>query len=149
MRLFNPKVRTGQDGTRLGRDEFLRRGKERFVDPAFDVERNSIDRLAHIAREAYQDRRKSPRTRAAGSGFADPKYNLATEWLEARAQIQAAYQQHALRAKHPLYSKIRPRITRMSRILPINLSYQPTAGNCLAKPRGRIRQSLGVSTRRR
>jgi hypothetical protein len=38
MRLFNPKVRTGQGSTGLTKDEFLRRRKERFYDPVFDSE---------------------------------------------------------------------------------------------------------------
>jgi multimeric flavodoxin WrbA len=93
MRLFNPKVRTGQGSTRLPKAEFQRRWKERFADPAFDPEREKIDRLAEIAWEAYDDHRKSPRTRKAGPGFADPKYELALEWLETRENIQAAQKQ--------------------------------------------------------
>jgi len=93
MRLFNPKVRTGQGSTRLGKAEFLRRWKERFADPAFDPEREKIDRLAEIAWEAYDDHRKSPRTRKAGPGFADPEYELSLEWLEARENILAAQKQ--------------------------------------------------------
>src|SRR5437588_7505299 len=93
MRLFNPKVRTGQGSTRLSKAEFQRRWKERFYDPAFDPEREKIDRLAEIAWEAYDDHRKSPRTRKAGPGFADPEYDLALEWLEARDKILAAQKQ--------------------------------------------------------
>ncbi len=72
MRLFNPKVRTGQGSTRLSKAEFQRRWKERFADPAFDPEREKIDRLAEIAWEAYDDHRKSPHSRKAGPSFADP-----------------------------------------------------------------------------
>jgi multimeric flavodoxin WrbA len=93
MRLFNPKVRTGQGSTRLSKEEFQRRWKERFYDPAFDPERAQIDRLAEIAWEAYDDHRKSPRTRKAGPGFADPEHELALEWLEAREKILAAQKQ--------------------------------------------------------
>ena len=66
MRLFNPKVRTGQGSARLSKAEFQRRWKERFYDPAFHPEREKIDRLAEIAWEAYDDHRKSPRSRKAG-----------------------------------------------------------------------------------
>lgn len=93
MRFFNPKVRTGQGSTRLSKAEFQRRWKERFYDPAFDAEREQIDRLAGIAWEAYDDHRKSPRTRKAGPGFADPEHELALEWLEARERILAAQEQ--------------------------------------------------------
>ena len=93
MRLFDPKVRTGQGSTRLSKAEFQRRWKERFADPAFDPERDQIDRLAEIAWEAYDDHRKSPRTRKAGPGFADPEHELSLEWLEARENILAAQKQ--------------------------------------------------------
>src|SRR5437588_11177095 len=94
MRLFNPKVRTGQGSTRLSKEEFQRRWKERFYDPAFDSDRDKIDRLAEIAWDAYEDHRKSPRTRKAGPEFADPEYELALEWLEARQQIFASQKQY-------------------------------------------------------
>ncbi|MFN2604424.1 MAG: flavodoxin family protein [Gemmatimonadaceae bacterium] len=93
MRLFNPKVRTGQGSTRLSREEFQRRWKERFCDPGFDPERDKIDALAEIAWQAYDDHRKSPHTRKAGPEFADPEHELATEWLEARDRILAAQKQ--------------------------------------------------------
>ena len=93
MRIFNPKVRTGQGSTRLDKAEFQRRWKERFCDPAFAAERDKIDRLAEIAWDGYADQRKSPRSRKAGSEFADPEYELALEWLEARQQIATAQRQ--------------------------------------------------------
>jgi multimeric flavodoxin WrbA len=93
MRLFNPKVRTGQGSTRLSREEFQRRWKERFCDPGFDRERDKIDALAEIAWQAYDDHRKSPHMRKAGPEFADPEHELATEWLEARDRIRAAQKQ--------------------------------------------------------
>src|SRR3954468_12563388 len=93
MRLFDPKVRTGQGSTRLSKEEFQRRWKERFYDPAFDPERDKIDRLAEIAWEAYYEHRKSPITRKAGPEFADPEDELAIEWLEARESIHVAQKQ--------------------------------------------------------
>jgi multimeric flavodoxin WrbA len=90
---MGPKVRTGQGSTRLSKDEFQRRWKERFYDPAFDPERDKIDRLAEIAWEAYDDHRKSPISRKAGPEFADPEYELAIEWLEARERIHLAQKQ--------------------------------------------------------
>ncbi|HEY1771097.1 MAG TPA: NAD(P)H-dependent oxidoreductase [Chthoniobacterales bacterium] len=98
MRIFNPKVRTGQGSFRLNREEFKRRWKEHFSDPAFSAEAESIDRLAEIAWLAYEDRRKSPRTCKAGPEFADPEHELAVEWLETREKIMAAqreFERHA------------------------------------------------------
>ena len=88
-----PKVRTGQGPPRLTREEFEAHWNERFYDVLFDGMRDEIRRLGEIAWNAYNDRRKSPRSRKAGPGFADPEYELAIEWLETRAQIQAAERQ--------------------------------------------------------
>lgn len=90
MRLFPPKVRQGQGPPRLSRDEFISRYHERFYDPAFEVEKASIDRLAQIAWQNYEAQNKSPRTRQAGPDFADAEHELAVEWLEARARILLA-----------------------------------------------------------
>jgi multimeric flavodoxin WrbA len=93
--LGNPKVRTGQGSTRLTREEFARRFKEHFYDPAFDRAQPEIERLLQIAWEAYKGHRKSPRTRKAGPEFADPEYELAVEWLETRRQIHEAQKRQA------------------------------------------------------
>src|SRR5205814_7315828 len=85
-----PAVRTGQGSTKLTRAEFERRWNARFYDPAFDVARSEIKRLVNIAWDAYEDARKSPRTRKAGAAFANPEHELSIEWLEARAKIQEA-----------------------------------------------------------
>src|ERR1700704_1511357 len=85
-----PTVRTGQGSTQLSKEEFLRRWKQRFYDPAFEPVQSKIDDLGNIAWDAYEDHRKSPRTRKAGPEFADPEYELAIEWLDARDQIRAA-----------------------------------------------------------
>ena len=49
-----------------------------------------IARLTDIAWEAYEDGRKSARTRKAGPEFADPEQELSEEWLEARQVILEA-----------------------------------------------------------
>jgi multimeric flavodoxin WrbA len=85
-----PKVRTGQGSTKLSRAEFERRWREQFYDPAFAKAGTELESLAAIAWDAYENERKSPRTRKAGPEFADPEHELALEWLEARARIQAA-----------------------------------------------------------
>ena len=85
-----PTVRTGQGSTKLARDEFERRYREQFMDPAFDLVKPEIERLTGIAWDAYNDSRKSPRLRKAGPEFADPEHELSLEWLETRAAIQEA-----------------------------------------------------------
>jgi multimeric flavodoxin WrbA len=85
-----PRVVKGMASVQLERAEFLRRFRERFYDPAFDGSAAAIDELAEVAWKDYDEYHKSPRTRPAGKGFADPGFELAVEWLETRRAIQAA-----------------------------------------------------------
>jgi multimeric flavodoxin WrbA len=86
----SPEVRTGQTDTHIPREEFEKRYREQFFDPAFRPMDEQIAKLVEIAWNAYQGARKSPITRSAGVGFADPKYQLSVEWLAARAAVQEA-----------------------------------------------------------
>jgi multimeric flavodoxin WrbA len=61
-----------------------------FVDPAFRKLDAKISELLEIAWEAYQEARKSPITRKAGAGFADPDYEVSVEWLATKAAVGAA-----------------------------------------------------------
>jgi hypothetical protein len=83
-----PAVRKGQGNVQLSREEFARRLGERFSDPAFDGVRAEIERVIDLAWPAYREYRKSPRTRKAGPGFADPEFELPVEWLEARDRMR-------------------------------------------------------------
>ncbi len=86
--------RHGMPSPRLSREEFRRRYFRQFVDPLFDPLRGELDRVAEVAWQAYRDARKSPLTRKAGPGFADPDYDLSVDWIEARAALQAAQRRH-------------------------------------------------------
>jgi len=88
-------VRKGQAQSMLDRDQFRERFAERFVDPAFDVEREAIGRIEEIAWQAYREGRKAPRTRAAGPGHADPTYAASVEWLATSAQLARAQREWA------------------------------------------------------
>jgi multimeric flavodoxin WrbA len=90
-----PDVRTGQPSVKLSRNEFERRLRERFYDPAFDAVAQHIDAIVDVAWTAYDEYRKSPRTRKAGPEFADPDFDLPIEWLTARETIQSAEQEYA------------------------------------------------------
>ncbi|MDQ3697854.1 MAG: flavodoxin family protein [Gemmatimonadota bacterium] len=87
-------MRTGQGSTRLTREQFARRLRERFYDPAFEPLSLDVERLVAVAWDAYDDNRKSPRTRKAGPGFADPDYELPIEWIEARNSTLEAAARH-------------------------------------------------------
>ena len=96
-----PAVRKGQGDPTLSRQEFERRLRERFSDPAFDAERDAVARVIDVAWQNYEAYHKSPRTRKAGPGFADPDFELPIEWLEARERIQHAQREHDDRAQAP------------------------------------------------
>jgi multimeric flavodoxin WrbA len=84
------KVRTGMPSVQLSKAEFVKRLHARFYDPEFDALVPELGRIVEAAWHAYRDYRKSPRTRPAGPGFADPDFELPVEWLDARKQIRAA-----------------------------------------------------------
>jgi len=102
-------VRTGQWPGNLSREEFGRRFRGNFFDPAFDRARDAIAQLEEIAWDGYIEGRKAPMVRKAGPGFADPDYEISVEWSETRLRLQKAEAQQ----KNPLTK---------SRVLLINAS---------------------------
>lgn len=89
-----PEPRRGMPSPELTRDDFRARYLSRFNDPAFEPMAAALDRIADIAWEAYREGRKSPVTRKAGEGFADPAYDLAVDWIAAHEAIKAAQTRH-------------------------------------------------------
>jgi multimeric flavodoxin WrbA len=83
-------IRKGQGDVKLSREEFARRVRHRFSDPAFDAVRDALERVIEVAWDGYDEYRKSPRRRKAGPGFADPDYDLPIDWLDTREGITEA-----------------------------------------------------------
>lgn len=86
--------RKGSPSPRLDEAEFKRRFLNQFQDRAYDPLSAELGRIADAAWDAYYNSRKSPKTRKAGPGFADPDYDLAVDWLNARDAVQAAAARH-------------------------------------------------------
>jgi hypothetical protein len=84
---------------RLAESEFRRRFLEQFRDPGYESLAAELDRIAVAAWDAYEHSRKAPRTRKAGSEFADPDYDLSIDWLAAREAIRKAETRHADRSR--------------------------------------------------
>ena len=84
------QVRKGMPSVQLTREEFEKRFRGRFYDPAFHAVEGEIQRLVELAWEGYDKYRKSPRARPAGRGFAEPSFRLPVEWLETRRAIRQA-----------------------------------------------------------
>jgi multimeric flavodoxin WrbA len=87
-------VRKGQGDVKLTREEFERRLRERFFDPQFAAVERQIADVVDVAWRAYDEYHKSPRTRKAGPGFADPDFELPIEWLETHEAVQQAAREH-------------------------------------------------------
>ena len=92
--MADPQPRKGMPSPELDEAEFRSRFFTQFRDPAFDALASELDRVAAVAWDAYSDGRKSPHTRKAGPEFADPAYDLAVDWIAARAAIQEAQRHH-------------------------------------------------------
>jgi hypothetical protein len=71
--------RKGMPSPRLNAAEFRKRFLSQFQDPSFEQLASELDKIAAAAWDAYDSHRKSPRTRKAGSEFADPNYELSVE----------------------------------------------------------------------
>ena len=84
------KVRKGMPSVQLDKQEFKKRFLARFYDPEFEPLRRELDKIVETAWVTYDEYHKSPRTRKAGKGFVDPDFDAPVEWLQTRANIQAA-----------------------------------------------------------
>jgi len=89
------EVRKGSPSVELTRNEFRDRFRARFADPHFEKLAAQLAEIEDVAWQNYQQSRKSPRTRPAGAGFADPAYELSLDWLAAHHAIRRASELHA------------------------------------------------------
>jgi multimeric flavodoxin WrbA len=87
-------VRKGMPSVKLSREEFEKRYRGRFKDPAFESLQRELDAIVNAAWDGYSNSRKAPVTRKAGPGFSDPEYDLSVDWLAARDAILAAQRRH-------------------------------------------------------
>ena len=94
-------VRKGMPSVALDKAAFARRVRERFYDPAFAAVESEIERMIDVAWDGYYQYRKSPRTRPAGPGYADPTFELAVEWSETREAICRAEERQKSPASKP------------------------------------------------
>ncbi|TMJ47480.1 MAG: flavodoxin family protein [Alphaproteobacteria bacterium] len=87
-------VRKGMPPVQLSREQFEQRYRSRFADPVFKSLQRELDAVIAAAWDGYSNSRKSPVTRKAGPGFADPDYDLSVDWLAAREAVLAAQRRH-------------------------------------------------------
>ena len=89
------EIRKGQAPAPLERAQFSVRFRASYIDPAYRAEDQSIARLEELAWAAYTEGRKAPFTQKAGPGYADPDYDLSTEWIATKERILEAQQRWA------------------------------------------------------
>ena len=87
-------VRKGMPSVELSREEFEKRYRSRFADPAFEALQRELEAIIEAAWDGYSNSRKAPVTRKAGPGFADPAYDISVDWLAAREAILTAQRRH-------------------------------------------------------
>ncbi|MDB6085762.1 MAG: NADPH-dependent reductase [Gammaproteobacteria bacterium] len=92
--MIEPDVRAGQADFPLSKEEFSKRYRARFGDPAFADKQDAIETLLELAWDGYHKARKSPITRKAGPEFVDPEYDISLDWLATRDAIKMAQQRH-------------------------------------------------------
>src|SRR4030095_2279641 len=85
-----PSVRKERKYVPLTKAQFRERFFARIFDPALSAVHPELERVFDVAWDGYIRYRKSPRTKPAGKGYADPKYQLSVEWSETRAKVKAA-----------------------------------------------------------
>lgn len=96
-----PDIRKEMPPVKLPREEFEKRYRSHFVDPAFQPLQRELDAIVAAAWDAYSHSRKAPHTRKAGPGFADPEYEISVDWLAAREAILEAQRRHDDAAAQP------------------------------------------------
>ncbi|WP_342051693.1 MULTISPECIES: hypothetical protein [unclassified Cupriavidus] len=80
-----PDSRNGAENDEyLTREEFGRRFRARFYDPAFRAEDAALERIEAIAWDAYSNGRRATSPDKADAVRADPDYALFVEWRQAR-----------------------------------------------------------------
>jgi len=89
-----PDPRKGMEDSTIDEAEFRKRFLSQFTDPAFDSLKAELDKVAGAAWDGYSNERKSPRTQKAGEGFTDPNYDMAVDWIAAKAAIDQAQAEH-------------------------------------------------------
>jgi hypothetical protein len=97
--MTEPDVRRGMPAVKLSREEFENRFRSRFRDPAFTPLGDEPNTIMAAAWDAYSNSRKAPRTQKAGASFADPDYDIASDWLAVNKAILEAQRRSRPAAK--------------------------------------------------
>jgi hypothetical protein len=84
------RPRKGMPDPRISAQEFEKRFLSQYQGPAFAPLAAELLKVANAAWEGYSNHRKSPSVRKAGPEFADPDYDLSTEWIAARDALRVA-----------------------------------------------------------
>lgn len=84
------KPRKGQFTGMLTREDFRTRFQASFGHPEFGNVKEALSQVEEVAWDVYINTRKTAGREKAGSGFADPDYELSVEWKQTRDKLLAA-----------------------------------------------------------
>lgn len=98
---LTPAPRKGMPDVKLDEAEFKRRFRSQYQDPAFTPLSGELDRIADVAWDGYDNGRKAPVIEKAGPGYADPDYDLAIDWVRAKAAVDQARREYEDPAQPP------------------------------------------------
>jgi len=96
-----PKPRKEMPPVKLDEPEFKKRFLAQYIDPAFEPLQGELGKIVEAAWDAYINSRKSPKTRKAGLGYANPDYDLSLDWIEAKAAIDRARAEYESPSRTP------------------------------------------------
>src|SRR5689334_7457977 len=85
-----PEIRKEMPSVQLTREQFSERMRQQLKDPAFDTIQDEVEKVISAAWQGYSEYRKSPRTQPAGPGYADPNYQLSSDWIQASRRVKDA-----------------------------------------------------------
>ncbi len=83
-------VRKGMPNVQISREEFENRFRDRFFDPAFAKNEAALSAIIETAWDGYNIYRKNPVSGIAGPAYSNPTAKLPLEWLQTKANIDAA-----------------------------------------------------------
>ena len=101
MRYSKSKARKGQPSVDISETKFKERAHEVFSAPEFDEAKDAVKTVIEVQWKLYDDSEKSPRGKAAGPRFQNPKVELAEDWLNTRHALRIAKAQHDSKNARP------------------------------------------------
>jgi multimeric flavodoxin WrbA len=99
----SPVIRKHQGSVDLSQAEFKRRAALQFQGPEFEKQSWAVHDIVALQWKRYDESEKVPFTRPAGKGFKWPRMEVPAEWVETRAMLEKAKQEHDRKGAKPRF----------------------------------------------